>query len=768
MSIKRFTGIGDIDLSTFEFSPDPVLGNLNTPSAAERLVPGFDSEATHADPGKVLRPTPASTAPQMVHPGRRFPKPSPQILSNVSAPAPYETIFHDLDFDAIPFYNFWTEDEDVSRGEPLGDRKLEDVPRFIKLVWKTAPDLPVLMGFSAKSKLGKTIRTVKFGLETRVGTAATVKGISFTTKHLDPKHFDLVVRSLANGHVSPGVLHTLVELPKGGFVRPKNTIFDEDVFLTHPDTKGLSVHEIRTNVDQVSNGTLGTVRPSSTDGAGSLLGSFSVSNITRVGENSPTVEIRDLSSSPSLSLVAKTASPLRPAPDDGLTSIVRSISVPTSPVADGDSLTTKVSFVDPAVGGLVSEDKVQGLSRPEHAENIFSLSAFLPNLEILSKSGIHDRPRKADIPSFASPLGVPPLEYVGYVVEKYRRLDTGAFELVKEILVPSRETSLFYDCEIKYGEMYRYRIRAILRWTRPADVEQDGKSKFIVSQHGSQTSALLPLKSSYFGGEWNRGWRYATCVDNVPPAPPDELYVRPDSARRRIVVTFKLPDDSQRDIQTLRLYRKTQDLNGHDLTDWQQVGKDFGARNVLYYDEDVALDSAGFPDPSVRYVYAGATISKHAEVSFLSEQLGVRLNPDYKIRGEYEVDFVSCAGVRLEYVGAFSVNPVRRDRSELLAPVPSYSEDDSEPRALLGLSGRTAAGTVSLIDSQYVIRVESLDTGETRDTLINITYNNQKERVDRQVAGALVQKKSRPRPLFKRRVMTASVARPSGKFTVRR
>lgn len=769
MAIKRFSGLGDIVKSVnddIRRAVATVTSKLST----------FDRPATHAVPAAFDKVTP--NRPKLGKLIIKQAKQPPQILSKTSQPAPYETLFHELELEAVPFYNFWTEDEKISEGAPRGDRKMADIPRFIKLSWNEAPDLPALSGFIPSDKSSRTIKPVKFGLQNQQGHSSTLKGISFAPDHLQPKNFAMVASSLANGFMSPGVLHSLVELPPSDKVpmRAQATTVDEDMFLTSPATRGLSIHEIRASIDQVSSGLLGAGRVSAAavdqradSQRGTFFdGKFFVSSATRLGERSSDVEVRDVNSSPALSFKAKTANSAQTADTDHMVALARQVSTPEALTDQGRSTMTKVAFVRPSVGAVVTEQKVQRLRRPEHAENVVSLARFLPNLEVFIRSGMADMARRDDIPSFASPANVPPLEYVGYIIEKYRRTGGGSFELVKEILVGDRSTKEFYDCEIKYGEMYRYRIRTVLRWTRPNDVGQSGRARFTVSQNGSQTAAVLSQKSSYIGGEWNKGWLYATCVDNIPPPPPDELTVRAESARRRVVITFRMPDDSQLDIKTLRLLRKLQDVSGRDLTDWEQLGRDFGPRNVLYYDEDVELDADGVPDPSVRYVYSALTVSKHAEVSHLSEQLGVRLNPDYKLRGEFGVDFISCAGVRREYVGAFSTSPMRRDKSEVHAVPPRYTTSDEDPRAVIVVSGREAMGTVSMDGARYVLRIESLDTGERHDVPVTLTYNNQKERVDIRSSTIAVKRKQKPPAIIKKLKMTAALPLAKAVFKVRR
>jgi hypothetical protein len=244
-----------------------------------------------------------------------------------------------------------------------------------------------------------------------------------------------------------------------------------------------------------------------------------------------------------------------------------------------------------------------------------------------------------------------------------------------------------------------------------------GPDQNLTAGHTSQTRAFSSYKSSYFHSEWGKRWAYGIVIDTVPPPPPDELTVRADSARKRVVVSFKLPLNQQRDIYFMRLFRKLQDQNGADITGWVRVGSNWGPENVLYFDTDVDF----FQNNQIRYVYTAQTVTRHNEYSSFSDQLSTRLNKDFMTYGEYPVDFVSQAGVRVEHHGAFGTYPHRRFFTEVIVP--------NEVR--FSFSGRSAHGNIALDGNQYFVRVESLDTGEKFDYPIEIIYNNQPARVEK-------------------------------------
>jgi hypothetical protein len=605
-----------------------------------------------------------------------------EISSQESAPGPFETFFSSFRLEAIPFYNFWIPEEDADEGAPLGDRDLDEVPRFIKVVWDRAPDLP-----------GEPLQRVK-GLRTdrekslwvgRGPGRPTYSGLSFDMGHLDPEKFSKVTRMLANSHVAPGVLTTVVDVPGEGS-RPDEGIssarigpihhIDEDVFLEHPDMRGVSVQEAIANF-------LSRRRTRAIVGG----------DILQVGDR---IELRGVSSgSPVLSISARVPTAGAPDPIDSPVDVVDKISsVPSDPSTGIPR--SRVNFIDPGIIGALRGDRIAAAVSPEHLESTLTLASALPDL--IAARGV--RSDSIDLPSFPSPSGLEPIEYVGYVLEKYRLDSTGVFRFVKEFEIPDRNVGEFYDSEIKYGDVYRYRVRSIVRWTYPSEDDLSAKR-------------AAPFKSTYFGSEWS-GWAYGMVVDTIPPNHPDELTVIPDSIKRRVLVTVKFPHDPQRDIGTMRLFRKVRDARGFDLTDWDQVGPDHGPENFLYIDEDVSF----YQETGLQYVYAAQSFSRHGEESTLSEQLGVRLNRDRDIRGEFSVELVSCAGVQREDFGAFSVRPAKRTSLEIV--IPFVQGPGRDPVATFTLGARAASSRSALDPAVYIVRAESLDTGEVRDSRIDL------------------------------------------------
>lgn len=704
------------------------VGKLNIPSLKTTLFPNLRTNLIQphvAVPFSTPSPQSNDTVPS---PPRIAvtPQIEPQIMSEVSGPAPYETIFHDFDFEAIPYYNFWTEDELTNESEDRGDRKIEDIPRYIRLVWKAAPFIREFISADDQSIQHRTdSKGVKFGSQADNKKTVVYKGVQFSPEHLT--NFELIRNSVANGHVSPGVINSVVELSHqqsglGNEVLStnKNHYIDEDAFLTHPDTVGLSIHEIKANIHTLTNGVVNAGKINNFPIASNMSdlkdglysGKFSIEKIQK--DQGDFLSIRSIDPSiPPLSFETRIAvsSETEDATFDHVTDLVQKIAEHPLQIPKTTTQFVKVKFVDPTITGITHPSKVNFIGKPEHAENVAAISQFLPNLEVMQQSGIHAKPRDIKIPSFPSPPALPYLEYVGYVIEKYGRDQSGAWKLFETIDLPNSEFTEYIDAKVAYGAIYRYRIKAILRWTRHNSIDVSNNSKTFGSGQGSQTRSVSPYKSSYFQGEWNKGWSYAGVIDIVPPNAPDELTVRSDSQRKRIIITFKLPDNPQRDIYALRLFRKLVDKNGNDKTVWIQVGPVFGPQNVIYYDADVEF----YQKHGLRYVYAAQCHTRHGEDSGLSEQLGARLNEQWSTFGEYPIDFFSQSGPKIEHHGAFSVYPYRTSPTIVVVPT----------EVSFAFSGREAHGNSSMANAQYYVQLESLDTGEKKNFKLNSTFNVQ-------------------------------------------
>lgn len=733
MSIKIFRGLG-----TFNSSLAAETQVTSSPLSAKMVI--ADS-VPPPPPSKI--PTSALTTVAVVPNVAVVPTVAPELFSQDSGYAAYDTLHHEFDLRAEPVYNYWTEDETTNDREDRGDRDLSDVPRYIRLTWNVSPKLSKKADIEPFDPSKRRSRVpIKFAVENIDRKSFLQKGIIFSPQHLSD--FELAKSSVANPYISPAAIRAVVEFPLDSSDLQKIPVkeddvqhIDEDVFLDHPDTSGISINELKSSIASLTHGSLGSdtvvndIQGSNSQAAGQefFVGKFSVERST---QNGGRVNVKSVaSSSPSISFIAATAKSLEPVAPDNVVNLASKVVAPPQIVSSPAALQTRVSFVDPSIAGLIAQEKVNSVSQPEHAEALIAVAQFIPNLDVLSRSGLPNKVPAVPPPSFPAPSEIDDTEYIGYVIEKYHMNDAGAFELVETINLDNREYSEHIDCKVVYGGCYRYRIRNLLRWTRPSNVGVAGVNTAVTLTGQTNTKSTSDRVSSYFTGEWCKQWAKAVVVDLVPPLPPDELTARPNSSKKTVTVTCKLPYNPQRDISTIRVFRKVVSKDGADLTEWTQVGTDFGAQNVIVVDTDVDFYQT---NDGVSYKYAAQCLSKHMESSTLSDQMLVRLNRDYKVFGEYPVIQASQQGVNLSHHGSFSVYPFKKFHEEVIVS------------DRLSLVPRAVVGSRAMQDGFYVVRVESLDTGEKFDFPTTVSYDRQPPLVNRVPITVYVPTDTRPTP----------------------
>lgn len=142
------------------------------------------------------------------------------ISSLPSIAVRHSTIFENFGFNATATYNFYTADEKIVRElDPL--IPLNELPRYVMLSWRRAPDLNNL-------SLG-TKAAPPFKPRPALPSIATVSGL------------------LANGFISPGAITTSVSIP---LAQPIIKSFDEDAFLNDKSTAGLTAAQVKTTFKQ--------------------------------------------------------------------------------------------------------------------------------------------------------------------------------------------------------------------------------------------------------------------------------------------------------------------------------------------------------------------------------------------------------------------------------------------------------------------------------------------------------------------------------------
>jgi hypothetical protein len=657
-----------------------------------------------------------------------------RVLSQNSGIAPYETFFHDFELEAFPFFNYWTIDEDTNNTLELENRDINDMPRFVKVAWNLAPDLVEQKTAFEKLNPPNLMRNSE-GALSNGNNQFIVDGVRYSPEQLQPRVFSQIVNALANSDISPGVLQSVVSLPlmaSNIAPRPSPYTIDLDAWYLSPTSNGIPVNYLQNSLNNRTNGYFNLpkllsdgVNPAYADAYYEMFtGNYSVAPSSFITDQA-TIGAANASYSP-ISMRASTATSERRQPAPPI-QIMYEQSTSTAP-RPSSSNTIKVSFIDVGIGSVVSPERVNVAISAVHANTLAATAQVLGNLISYSESGLQNVERKITLKSFDAPTGLPAKEYVGYILEKYEQIN-GVF-LLKEIVgIGDPFTDEYYDTKVKYGAVYRYRIRSIIRWVRPKNVSVQGTDRTISDALATSdpslntaTTSLTPNYASYFGSEWSKNWATALVIDDTPPNSPDQLEIRPDSRRKQIVISFQIPENIQRDIVKMTLFRRLIDKNGQDIEPWTRIS-DFSVDRPGYYaDKQVEFipkvrgaEELGFvPVMPYRYVYAATATSVHNGESNLSEQLGARLNSDWEQLGEHPVEFYSSRGVNLyQDHGIFSTIPVKKYKTHVI--VTPENSLTSKSAAEIVLMGQERWATRLINGHDYILRLHSLDTGETHD-----------------------------------------------------
>ena len=665
-----------------------------------------------------------------------------RTLSAESGVAPFETLFHDFDLEAFAFFNYWTPDEATNDTTELENRDVNDMPRFVKLAWNPAPDLPEQA--EALAKLNPNNKTTRPGDGSGVvGSRDTfiVDGVVYSPQQLDPADFKSISTMLVNSDIAPGVINSVVTLPLAGSgITPETPAYsvDLDAWYSSPSSDGVNIGELRNTVNNRTSGYANLSQIYSASQSPRTAAAFDELfsgqfTITPTSFASSKLLMSSVNaSSPSISMNVNGAMAARKTVTTPVESLFNQFATSSSGGTTKNN-SVKVNFVDTGIGNAVSSVRVNAANEPSHANSLVAVSQVVGNLISYSASGLQDVVRKITLKSFPAPANVATRQYIGYIIEKYEQVN-GVFKFKELIGIGDPYADSYYDTKVVYGGVYRYRIRSVMRWVRPTNIGARGNDP-TVSGHLSSKSAhqntssttLTPNLVSYFGSEWSKNWAGAQIIDDQPAGPPDQLTVRPQSSKSRIIVTFELPDNSQRDIFQMTLWRRMVDSNGRDMAPWERVSDFDMSRPGYYEDMDVLMDPQVPPGTQLvgppRYVYAATCVSVHNGESLMSEQIGARLNPDWARTGEHPVEFLSSRGIdRLRDQGAFSVIPTRLYKTHIVA-VPENTHGSRRPAHVI-LEGQERWGTRSLPGNSYILRAHSLDTGETFDIDFETGYTN--------------------------------------------
>ncbi len=352
----------------------------------------------------------------------------------------------------------------------------------------------------------------------------------------------------------------------------------------------------------------------------------------------------------------------------------------------------RVNFVDPSIAGALDPNRIDVAVDQTHLSSLGALTKLAAGLEVLSEFN-QDVPTRNPVPTFPAPADSPTLTYIGYVIERYTLGPDGSTVLSRTINIDDPTTVRFVDRQVRFGERYSYRIKSIVQWTTSSTTGFFGGSK-LDRNPAFDTSLVSPLKqASFYSGDWS-DWARVAVVDTLLPSPPDELTVRPVSHRREIHVTWRMPNDPQLDVSSLRLLRSR--VVGGRYEDWTQLGE-FVPANGIYIDRDVDYCEVNHTE----YMYAMYSVSYHGELSVLTEKIRAKLTDRNRYHGEEPLVLVGPAG---DNPMAHALGPKEPVDTELVAT----------RRVTFYIRGSDSS--LPLFKRRYVVETQSLSNGQRIET----------------------------------------------------
>lgn len=217
-------------------------------------------------------------------------------------------------------------------------------------------------------------------------------------------------------------------------------------------------------------------------------------------------------------------------------------------------------------------------------------------------------------------------------------------------------------------------------------------------------------KSYYYESLPSMQWKYIDCYEDDAPPAPQSIRISPNTLSKQIFVSWLRPSDSQRDIASYKIYRRTgfakpwtlvKQITEIDVNDDGIPDVKVAASNQanLYIDTNV--------DVNTKYIYALSCVDIHGIESFLSAQIQVQLNPNFVFeREEKPLKWISGGGA--------TVNEIDFVYKKFLARTETII---AKNRIKIKVNTKFKDTT-----KNFILRVTSLDSHEKKE--YKLTINN--------------------------------------------
>jgi hypothetical protein len=263
------------------------------------------------------------------------------------------------------------------------------------------------------------------------------------------------------------------------------------------------------------------------------------------------------------------------------------------------------------------------------------------------------------IPAYAKVIGdgAETLTHVGYIIEKYGEQIDGTTRRYDDIYIWNPEETSYTDTHVRYGAVYKYRLRSLYRakiQTKVSGTTKVALSSVIIASTGTFTSL--------------------SCVESVPPGPPNNLTFQ--QTLDGLYMRWNFPSNPQKDVKRFQVFRRMsidepfmmiQEINFDKTVLPYTTGEIVPEELVTIADGPVKhyLDT-DFVKLNSDFIYAVCCIDAHGYSSAYSEQFRVRFDqlnakllitrvstadapkayPNVNILGDFFEDLITSSGLK--------------------------------------------------------------------------------------------------------------------------
>jgi hypothetical protein len=230
------------------------------------------------------------------------------------------------------------------------------------------------------------------------------------------------------------------------------------------------------------------------------------------------------------------------------------------------------------------------------------------------------------------------IRITGYLIEKSEIRSDGTVLVFKPILVDGPTTTTVIDEKIKYGAVYKYKVKAVAVLSLPS-IDTAGFEVIATGLISSQASHAKVIRA----------------IETRPPPSPADFKVSWDYSLRSARLMWSLPVNRQRDIKYFQIFRrktvsepfeliKMFDFNDSDVilanfyTIAESLKEKMSSPKTFFIDEEFTKDQ--------NYIYAVTSVDAHGFSSNYSMQFNVSFNA---FENKINTKIVSRSGAPLAY-----------------------------------------------------------------------------------------------------------------------